>query len=62
MGNFKKTALHIAVENSSEMSMKLLLTNGADVTLKDVFGFDIYDKAQNRGKFDFIEIFQNVLK
>jgi len=56
MGMFEKTALHIAVEHGNELATKLLLNNGADITQKDYFGFDVYNKAEYRGNYHFFPI------
>jgi ankyrin repeat protein len=53
IGPYKKTALHIAIENGHEMTAKYLLNNGADINYKDVFGLDVYDKAEFRGYYHF---------
>lgn len=59
MGDYKKTALHIAVEYGNELSTKLLLNNGADLNQKDFFGFDIFNKAELRGNYRFLDIFDH---
>lgn len=53
MGPFKKTALHIAVENGNDLMTKFLLSNGANLDAKDSLGLDVYDKAEFRGYYHF---------
>jgi hypothetical protein len=53
IGPYKKTALHIAIENGHELMAKYLLNNGADINSEDVFGFNVYDKAEFRGYYHF---------
>lgn len=59
IGPYCKTALHLAVENGNELLAKYLLNNGADLTAKDIFGFDVYDKAEFRGYYHFNKIFDH---
>jgi hypothetical protein len=56
-GPFNKTALHLAVEYNSDITTKFLLNNGADLNAKDKFGFTVYDKAENRGLYDYKSVF-----
>ncbi len=53
IGPYKKTALHIAIENGHELMAKYLLNNGADINAVDSFGHDVYEKANFRGYYDF---------
>jgi len=62
MGIFQKTALHIAVEHGNEFATKFLLNNGADITQKDGFGFDVYSKSELRGNYNFFRIFDYYTK
>jgi len=48
-GKNEKTPLHLAVENNQDLLVKFLLHNGADLYAKDKFGFDVYEKSENRG-------------
>lgn len=57
IGRYKKTALHLAVEHGNELATKYLLNNGANVNTLDLFGFNIYDKAEYRGYYDYKRIF-----
>ncbi len=57
MGPFKKTALHLAVEYNAELTIKFLLKHGANMETKDIFGFDIYEQAENRGNFALLTLF-----
>lgn len=56
-GPYGKNALHIAVEHGNLMAAKLLLNNGADIFQKDMYGFDIYQKAEYRGYYEFSKSF-----
>lgn len=56
-GPYNKSALHLAVEYGNVMTIKYLLNNGADLEKRDSFGFDIYEKAEYRGYYDFKKIF-----
>jgi ankyrin repeat protein len=56
-GPYKKTALHVAVEQGNILMVKFLLKNGANIEAKDIFGFDIYEKAEYRGYYDFKRVF-----
>lgn len=58
IGSHKKTALHIAIENGNELTAKFLLNNGANINAEDIFGFNVYDKAELRGYFHFKTIFE----
>lgn len=62
IGPYKKTALHFAIENGHELLAKYLLNNGADMNSEDVFGFNVYDKAEFRGYYhfkEFLDYFKN---
>jgi hypothetical protein len=48
-GKFGKTPLHIAIETNNELLVKFLLSNGADMDIKDKLGFNLYEKIENRG-------------
>lgn len=58
-GPFNKTALHIAVEYGNVIVIKYLLNNGADIQACDEFGFNVYEKAEYRGYYDFKPIFDH---
>jgi hypothetical protein len=62
IGPFKKTALHLAVENNAEFTAKFLLNNGANMDAKDIFGFTIYDKAEFRGLLHYKSTFDHFKK
>jgi hypothetical protein len=53
IGPYEKTALHIAVEYGNEITAKYLLNNGANIKAKDKFGFDVFDKVEFRGYYNF---------
>jgi hypothetical protein len=62
IGPYKKTALHIAIENGNELMAKYLLNNGANINARDCFGHDVYDKANFRGYYEykrFLDYFKN---
>lgn len=54
-GPYGKTALHIAIENGNDLAALYLLNNGANIRLRDKFGFNSYDKAEYRGYYQMID-------
>ena len=51
-----ETPLSIAVRNCSYNSLETLLENGCEIEKKDLFGFNVIDKARMRG-FDSLRLF-----
>lgn len=60
-GRYGKTPLHLAAEYGNELAIKYLVFNGADVDEQDCYGFDVYDKAEFRGYYEYKDLIKKIL-
>lgn len=59
--NSGETALTIAVEFNKKNMIKYLLKKGCDITIKDIYGYNVFDHVCTDSEMDIVLLFSNYI-